>query len=272
MNLFEKIFNYQIVSRLEDSGTFMISSHERSWLKTMLNHPAATVAFTADTLTKLNSILEPDEVMDTSDHLIEKARSLEKQVYHPFLRPLSRMIMNKNGICLTYGIKNGGTHSEQSGFPYKLEYSMVKREWYLLWYHLRQHKFMRTRLQSIVSVAEESVLPSYADEIIRKISRQLEVRQIEIVIEVIRDYNRELSRILYALSSFEKNVDYDAENDKYSVRITLLSDESEYLLSKLRFLGKRVRIIQGDYMKRRMLESSTKALERYESTSNGSHS
>jgi len=36
------------------------------------------------------------------------------------------------------------------------------------------------------------------------------------------------------------------------------------LLSKLRFLGKRVKIIQGDYLKRRMLETSMKALARYE--------
>jgi len=49
----------------------------------------------------------------------------------------------------------------------------------------------------------------------------------------------------------------------YRVRICLLGDEYEYLLSKLRFLGKRVRVVEGDYLKKRMLESSTKALERY---------
>ena len=53
MHLFEKIFNHQILSRLEDSGTFMVTSHERAWLKTMLEHPAAADAFTADTLAKL---------------------------------------------------------------------------------------------------------------------------------------------------------------------------------------------------------------------------
>lgn len=53
------------------------------------------------------------------------------------------------------------------------------------------------------------------------------------------------------------------ENDTYRDHVTLLGDEMEYLLSKIRFLGKRVRAAQGDYLKRRMLESSTKALERY---------
>ncbi len=87
MNLFEKIFNHQILSRLEDSGTYMVTSHERAWLKTMLEHPAAGEAFTGDTLGKLRSLLASDEAMDVSNHLIEKACSMEKQIYHPLLRP-----------------------------------------------------------------------------------------------------------------------------------------------------------------------------------------
>lgn len=263
MNLFEKIFNYQIISRLEDSGTFMITAHERTWLKTMLDHPAAAEAFTADTLNKLHEILEPDPMMDTASHLMEKARSVEKQVYHPLLRPLRRLIMNKNGVRLTYEIKGGRMHSEISGLPYKLEYSMVKREWYLLWYHLRHRAFMSTRLKKIHAVTAEPIEASEADRILRKIAKTLDSRKTEAIIEVVRQYNEELSRILYALSSFEKDVTYDAEHDTYRVKVCLLGDDYEYLLSKIRFLGKRVRVIEGDYLKKRMLEASTKVLERY---------
>ncbi|MDT3427780.1 putative DNA-binding transcriptional regulator YafY [Paenibacillus forsythiae] len=269
MNLFEKIFNHQIISRLEDSGTFMVTSHERAWLKTMLDHPAAADAFTPGTLDKLRSILEPDQVMDTSRHLIEKARSQEQQVYHPLLRPLRRHIMNKTGIRLTYQIKSGRVNTDHSGCPYKLEYSMVKREWYLLWYHTRHHAFMRTRLKNIHSVAAEPMEPSMAEGILKKLGKKLDSRRSEAVIEIIRDYNEELSRILYAFSSFEKNVEYDTENDTYRVRVSLSADELEYLLSKLRFLGKRVRVMEGDYLKRRMLEASTKALDRYGVISEG---
>lgn len=263
MNLFEKIFNHQIISRLEDSGTFMVTSHERAWLKTMLHHHAAADAFTADTLEKLRSALEPDPVMDISDHLIEKARTMEMQVYHPLLRPIRRYIMNQSGIRLTYEVKGGRIYTDQPGFPYKLEYSMVKREWYLLWYHTRHHAFMCTRLKKTLSVTAEPIEPSAAKNIMRKIENTLDRRKTEVVIEIVRVYNEELSRILYAFSSFEKSVEYDTENDSYLVRVTLLGDEMEYLLSKIRFLGKRVRVIEGDYLKRRLLEASTKALERY---------
>ena len=128
MNLFEKIFNHQILSRLEDSGTFMVTSHERAWLKTMLAHPAATAAFTPETLAKLRAILEQDEAMDIGGHLIEKARSREKQVHHPLLRPLRRLILARSGLRITYEVKNGRINADQPGFPYKLEYSMVKRD------------------------------------------------------------------------------------------------------------------------------------------------
>ncbi|MFF2480068.1 WYL domain-containing protein [Paenibacillus sp. NPDC058071] len=263
MNLFEKIFNHQIMSRLEDSGTFMATSHERAWLKTMLAHPAAADAFTADTLDKLRSALETDPVMDTSDHLIEKAQTTEKHVYHPLLRPLRRYIMNKTGIRMTYEIKRGRVNTDHSGVPYKLEYSMVKREWYLLWYNNRHHAFMSTRVKKIHALDPESIEPLTADRILHKIEKTIEARKSEVVIEIIPIYNAELSRILYAFSSFEKKVEYDAENDTYRVAVSLLKDEMEYLLSKLRFLGKRVRVVEGDYLKRRMLEASTKALERY---------
>ncbi|WP_339800328.1 WYL domain-containing protein [Paenibacillus sp. FSL R5-0744] len=263
MNLFEKIFNHQIISRLEDSGTFMITTHERAWLKTMLEHPSAADAFTTDTMDKLRTALESEQGMDISNHLIEKARTLEKQVYHPLLRSLRRHIMNKTGILITYAIKGDRINKDHLGFPYKLEYSMVKREWYLLWYHTRHHSYMSTRLKKIHSITSEPIEPSAAENILRKIGETLESRKTEVIIEIVRVYNAELSRILYAFSSFEKNVEYDTEKDTYRVRVSLLGDELEYLLSKIRFLGKRVWVVEGDYLKKRMLESSSKALERY---------
>jgi hypothetical protein len=263
MNPFEKIFNYQIISRLEDSGTFMATAYERAWLKMMLDHPAAVDAFTAETRNKLLSLLHRDEALRTSDHLIEKAKNVEKQVYHPLLRPLRQFIVNRSGIRITYGVKGDRIKADHSGLPYKLEYSMIKREWYLLWYHLRNHAFMSTRLNKIVSVTAEAIDPAAAERIHERISRTLDARKTEAVVEVVRQYHKELSRILYAFSCFEKTVDYIEDTGTYRVRLCVLGDEAEYLLSKIRFLGKRVRIIEGDYLKRRMLESSTKALERY---------
>ncbi|MFC5649269.1 WYL domain-containing protein [Paenibacillus solisilvae] len=266
MNLFEKIFSYQVISRLEDSGTFMVTSHERSWLKTMLQHSSARDAFSDDTLLKLQTILQEDQAMEMKAHLEEKARSSEKQVYHPLLRSLRSMILARNSMQISYGIKGGQVHQGQLGIPYKLEYSMVKREWYLLWFHLRNRSLMSTKLARILSVFPSHIelQPGQYELALAAIDQMRMKRKATAVVEVLPAYNKELSRILYAFSCLEKEVEYDAQRQTYSIRLFFLSDESEFLLSKIRFLGKRVRVIEGSYLKRRMLEASIKALARYE--------
>ncbi|MBD0382638.1 WYL domain-containing protein [Paenibacillus sedimenti] len=264
MNLFEKIFNYQLISRLADSGTFMITAQERAWLKTMLASPSASAAFTPHTLNKLRSMLEAEKPLDLSKAFIEKAGSLEKQVFHPLLRPLRRLITEKSGIRLTYRVKDERSFQDEMAFPYKLEYSMVKKEWYLLWYHMRHRALMSTKLQKIDSVHELPVSIDRAEQMEAEIENLLLKLQQHATIQVIKEYNRELSRILYAFSCFEKDVDYDDIHHTYTIRLTFLSNESEYVLSKIRFLGKRVKVVEGEHLQRRMHESAMKALGRYE--------
>lgn len=264
MNLFEKIFNYQIMSRLDEAGSFALTSQERTWLKTMLGHPASVMAFTPDTLGKLDYLLEGEASNEVREIIMEKAKSQERQVYHPLLRSLRRIIMANLGIRLTYRIKHGGVKANQSGFPYKLEYNMVKREWYLLWYATRSHSLMSTKLQSIVSVEEMELPEDQVSALKVLLDRLLTERKQYAVIQVIPDYNAELSRILYAFSCFEKSVSYDEDANLYLIRVAYLADESEFLLSKIRFLGLRVKIVDGDHLKARMRESASKALARYE--------
>ncbi|KRE46410.1 WYL domain-containing protein [Paenibacillus sp. Soil522] len=262
MNLFEKIFNYQILSKLEDSGTFMVTAHERGWLKTMLGHPAASEAFAPATLRRLQLILVHDQTLDTDD-LLHKAASKERHVYHPYVRPLRHAIMNKSILQLSYGIKGERAYSGQACFPYKLEYSMVKREWYLIWYHISNRMLMSTKLQKIVELREQECTTEYYGQVQAKAQTLLARRSVSADILVVREYNEELSRILYAFSCFEKEVSYAAESNEYTIRLYFSSGDSEYVLSKTRFLGKRVRIMDGGHLQRRMLESATKALGRY---------
>ncbi|MCS7461051.1 WYL domain-containing protein [Paenibacillus doosanensis] len=267
MNLFEKIFNYQVMSRLEDAGAFAVTQHERIWLKTMLAHPAAEAAFTPETLQKLRSLTRDTPLLEHAGSLIEKAKSAEKQVYHPLLRPLRRLIMNRESLRVTYRIKDGSIFDRQPGFPFRLEYSMIKREWYLLWHHLGRRAFMSTPLGNILSVTGQPFPAAKAEALRASISSILERRKETADIEVVREYNPELSRILYAFSCFEKEVSYAADTDTYRITLTFLGDESDYVLSKIRFLGKRVRVIRSDKLRRRMLESATKALGRYSEAS-----
>ncbi|MCD1261442.1 WYL domain-containing protein [Paenibacillus athensensis] len=263
MNPFEKIFNYQVISRLDETGSFAVTSHERVWLKTMLAHPAAVDAFDAATLERLRGLLAEEATLDFAGLLREKAGSAVRHVYHPLLRRLRRCIARRQGLVLTYRIKDGQQRAEQPGYPYKLEYSMVKREWYVLWYHTSKRRLMTTRLQSIEAVADLPLSAEEAERHAAVVARKLDGGRTTAVVELVRDYNRELSRILYAFSCFEKAVDYDDSEDRYRITLTFAASEGEYLLSKLRFLGKRVRLVGNAELQRRMLESATLALARY---------
>lgn len=267
MNPFEKIFNYQLVERLKDAGAFMITAHERGWLKEMLRHPASREAFAPETLLKLEAALAEDSYPDVPSHLLHKAASRELHVYHPFIRPLRQAIMNRQLVRLSYTVKNAVTHSGQDAFPYKLEYSMVKREWYLLWYHIRHRKLMNTKLKLIASVSLEPCGEEHYGRLLARTLSLLEKQRKTADIRVMRSYNEELSRILYAFSCFEKEVRYDEAADEYTIRLTFPAGETEFVLLKTRFLGKRVRILEDSFMKNRMRESASKALERYRNDS-----
>jgi hypothetical protein len=262
MSLFEKIYNHQILSLLEDSGAYMITSQERSWLKTMMGLPAASEAFTPSTLLKLQSILHTEIIIDTVA-IIEKARSVESQIFHPHLRTLRRLIMAGSSLTMKGVSKGGKYYDDRIGFPYKLEYSMVKRSWYLLWYPLTHKALISTKLEHIQFVEACEISKEQTDLIRSRIEATLEKLKQHAVLEVGRPYNPELSRILYAFSCFEKEVEYDSANDIYSIRLTFANNEAEYVLSKLRFLGKRIRVVEGEHLKRRMLESANRALARY---------
>jgi predicted DNA-binding transcriptional regulator YafY len=263
MNPFEKIFNFQIISRLDEAGSLALTSQERSWLKTMLRHPASEAAFTPETLSKLNTLLEPEVSIEVGEIIMEKARSKERQVYHPLLRTLRRMIMQNQGILIAYQIKHGGERTDQAGFPHKLEYNMYKREWYLQWYSTRQRSLMSTKLRNIVSVEVFPIPAKRIDDLKARIARLLDGLKESACIQVIPTFNVELSRILSAFSCFDKSVSFDEASGIYRIHVNYMRDDSEFLLSRIRFLGLRVKITQGEQLKRRMLMSAEMAIERY---------
>ncbi len=261
---FEKIFSYQLSSRLEDTGVYTLTSQERAWLKTMLDHPAAAEALEARTIAKLRECTLDDEAQDFAGDLLQKAGSRETQVFHPLLAPIRRILRHRQGMTIQCRTKKGKLNDPQPGIPHKLEYSMVKREWYLHWYNTATRAPMHTRLCHIVSVQEDRMARErYEEQAARAAKRLSEWRRHEATIEVIRIYNAELTRILHAFSCFDKRVEFDEEERTYRIHLTFTDSEGQFVLTKLRFLGKRVRVAEGDYLKWRMRETARKALALY---------
>ncbi|MFD2671466.1 WYL domain-containing protein [Marinicrinis sediminis] len=265
MHLFEKIFNYQMMNRLTETGTQAVTTHERAWLKTMLTHPAAQGALSPELFSKLNTLLQEESVLDTT-HLTQKGQSSAQPLHHPMLPKLRRMIMNEAGMELVLGNPKTKQWHHRRGLPYKLEFSLVKKEWYLLWIPLKGKGMMATKLNKIKEVHSYPLSDRLIAHLRGRCHAYMETQQKKAVIELLPRYKTELSRILYAFSCFDKKVEVALDQETYRIQLTYLPDEEEYLLSKIRFLGVRIRVVEGARLQARMLQTCTKALHVYDRT------
>ncbi|SDS32755.1 WYL domain-containing protein [Paenibacillaceae bacterium GAS479] len=262
MSLFDKVHNHELSRRLADSGALAVTSGERSWLRLMLEHPTAPSFLGATAIDKLQLMLQEDEPLSLA-HLKEKARSRERRLYAPHLLELAELVRCRSGMRITCEGKGGIVRHHALGYPYRLEYAMSTKEWYLLWLQTSGRPLMRTRLTRMHGVEPMPLPPEEADRLDRRIGALRARRRANAVIELLPRYNRELSRILYALSCFQQEVHYDAESGMYRITVTYQKDESGYLLQKLRFLGKRVRVLEGISLQNELRASALKALARY---------
>ncbi|GEB34677.1 MULTISPECIES: WYL domain-containing protein [Brevibacillus] len=263
MNLFDKIHNYQLVARLDEAGLYPVTSHEKAWLAMMLAHPAAAHFFAADTLQKLQQLTATHERSADQASFVEKAGASTKQVWHPLIRKLRRIILGKNHILVHSATRKGPAFRKQRGVPYKLEYSLVKKDWYLIWLTVDSNQLLTTPLSLIQSIKEIYIEDEWYDSFLPVIAGKLAARKKSAKILVVRRYNNELQRILYAFSCFDKDVAYDPDTHEYTITLRFLQDEQEFILSRLRFLGLRVKVVENDQLKKRMAESAANALARY---------
>ena len=233
-NPFEKIFNYQIMTRLEETDSIAITAQERGWLKMMLVHPEAN-AFTPETLKRLEEILHMEHSgAEMKEIILEKAKRQERSVYHPHLRILRRMIMQDQGFRLSYRTKLGETR-QSVRFPVQIR---VFHDQTGMDADLVQQKPKRTHVHKArsYSIYPRDITSAFSNRSHQERSQNLmENREKQALIEIHRRYNGELSRILYAFSCFDKTVHYDEDSDTYRIKVCYLKDECDFLLSVFAF-------------------------------------
>lgn len=230
----------------------------------MLEHPVASEALSPDLIAKILNHIPEEQSLPFYPALVEKAGSHHDHMYHPLIQPLRHHIRQQQCILIQYENKNGQLSGMQPAVPWRLEFSMVKREWYLRWYHLRAQSQMTTRMIRISKIAD---MPSIESARYQQIQQYMEQKLLDnqhhALIKIFPQYNIELSRILHAFSCFDKQVTFTEETRTYQIRLHFDGSETHYVLSKLRSLGKRVIVLEHDYLKWRLYDASTKALARY---------
>ncbi|WP_322904202.1 WYL domain-containing protein [Paenibacillus campi] len=263
MNPFEKIFSYQLAARLEERQIFTLTTQERSWLKLMLATDAAALAFDKATLMWLHQQLEPDHLPAVREMVVEKAASSQHTEFPAMLHPLRRIIRNKQAVVLQRQNKHGQLVAPECGVPWRLEYSAARQEWYVHWFNLDRSAPMTTRLAHIHTATEQAIAAESYNAICQRLELYIQADRHEITVQVLPIYNKELTRILHAFSCFDKRVRFDEQQQTYCIHVRFTNREREYVLNRLRFLGKRVQITEGDKFKQRMKDTAVRALARY---------
>ena len=285
-SLFEKFYNYQLQQALADSvvtrvdtkdkykrgktfpaapGPFPITSAERSWLKKVLAYSDAAIFLEQQTIDKLSQVLVNDKAEDFSG-MVSKQIARPKQPEGQCFSLLRQALHRRQGIYLTYFHNNGTVCESISGYPYKLEYSLTRREWYLIWFLVADQTVCTTPLRLIRTArAGDEYSAKDARELEDRIMAHIKSRQCQALLEVNRKHLSDLHRVFYLFSCFEREFEFDEASQLYRLRITYLEDEAMYLLSKIRFLGERVKALEPEELAQRMRATIAKALERYES-------
>ena len=268
MALFEKINNHTLRQVLLAEGNpAPITRLERGWLKRVLAAPAAGDLLTAELRNKLLELLINEDPFPDMSGFIEKGSlALEYSPAGPLLGVLSTAIREGFAVTLAYSKQEGSGYKKARAIPCRLEYSLVRREWYLLWLggHTRSASLQTTALRNIRDVRLMEKFPNW-EEHQKQFRRCLAESEREVTLLAEECYPGALLSVLNAFSCFDATVSATKRKRELRLRVRYLADEQGYVLQKIRFLGRRVTVEGPEELRERMRETARRAMERYES-------
>ena len=266
MPLFEKINNHSLQQLLVTTDTPVpLTTIERGWLKRMLDLPVAGELLSEELRDKAGELVAQEEDFPEAARLVEKGKPAEK--YSPsatLLRQLRIAIRHRCQIRLSYLQSGGETCQDTRAIPCSLEFSMVRREWYLIW--LEPERQMRrpitTPLRLVQAVQPFDAVPNW-DDYMRQFQEWLEKSQDTVTVMAEECYPGALLSVLSAFSCFDTKVESGKQKNTLRLSVRFQADEREYVLQKIRFLGRRVTVEGPEYFRERMRGTAEKALGRY---------
>jgi len=266
MPIFEKIHNYSFRQAVWEIGNPAPPTKiEMGWLKKMLENPQAKELLTDSFYEKLLTLVANETPFPNSSHVEEKgkpsAQYSSASVHLPVLRAAMR---NCKSVIISYLQKNSKECFDVNGIPCRLEFSMARREWYLLWINPveQPNRPNTTPLRMIrdARIGEGVVDWEYYQSSLRE---WFEQSQEMVQIKALECYPGALLSVLNAFSCFYTMVSSGKQKNTLQLHVRFLADEREYVLQKIRFLGSRVKVEEPEAFKKQMTLEIGNALARY---------
>jgi len=232
---------------------------EKQWLKHIIKNPKIKLFLEDETIAKIENLLaDTDDIIsgDTMviNRLCRQLDIIDEGLRHNF-RLIAKAIAEDKGIEYSYITKNKTLLKNRRSIPFKLEYSMKEDQFYLISYSLDDNR----PIKSLITGFRDIKLVELKDE--QKISREDIEKSIEkkkasqpIVIKI-NNINNALERALFQFSCFEREVNYDTEDENiYYLSIFYYEFEKEEVLSRIFSLGRHAVIISPEEIKSEMIE------------------
>lgn len=273
MPLFEKINNHSLQQLLLTTDTPVpLTTIERGWLKRMLDLPVAGELLSEELRDKVEELVAQEEAFPEASRLVEKGKPAEKNSpTGSFLQELRIAIRDHCAIRLSYVQSGGEKRQDICAIPCQLEFSMTRREWYLVWLEpeMQMRRPITTPLRLVQAVQPFDAVPNW-DDFMRQFQELLEKSQDTVTVLAEECYPGALLSVLNAFSCFDTKVESGKQKNTLRLSVRFQADEREYVLQKLRFLGRRVTVEAPEYFRERMRGTAEKALGRYGEMKNSS--
>lgn len=248
-------------------GPFLPTNAEKTWLFHRLQS-SSTEAFLSNELKeKTFKYLEDQKhSLDLKSVTIVKGIPNIEDPPHKHLRELRRLISDKLGMTIVYSTKNNKEFSEE-GVPFKLQYNIAKKQWYLWW--LRANPDLEdiernriTPLSKIEDISEISLNRTKFTPLLNRLIPDSSKKKKATISWEPQVESLDTYRFFHAFSSFEKDV-IESEG-YYQMHVYYYQDEEKYLLSKIRLFGPHVRVLEPLSMQKELTQSAIEVLEKYE--------
>lgn len=286
MKMFEKIHvsdlrrltEEEMENLFEDWFLYPITTKEKQWLKGAIQLEEASWFLEKETIEKVKDILKEEPLSSIEPFLKEKfvVHSNVKMSDREkgYLKLLFDILTSQNGFRLSYHTNAGKYFEEISGIPFKLEFSMAKKQWYILWLglHVKNQMIMLTPLRHVNALEAIEVNQYDFVQLQKQFNQFLEEEMLSVTLKlnnrffqsIKRDIHEEKHRIFYNFSCFDKEVIFDEKKEEYTLFIYYRKSEEKDLLRRVRLLGQRVIIMEPERLRKEMLGTALRALNRYE--------
>jgi hypothetical protein len=225
-----------------------LTSIEKEWLKSVLQFDGVKMFLNESTIEKLNA------------NLIEEIQIFEEvdSIYDSKIKTIIKAIIESKIITCTYITLYGTVHTESRVIPYKIEYSLRIKSFWLIGYSIDT----KTMIKMAVDRIEINALSNYDVDInIKELVEEQKLTE-PLVLEI-KDQKGSLERALHSFSAYRKNGIYDREKDLHKVNIYYYTFDEYELLKDIISLGCHVKIVEPSSLKEKLLEKTQRQISMF---------